>query len=422
MPDFQYISDLVRGQDPRGPLPTEEPHRSLCQSLQEAQPPDRPAILLDFTQQNNGDGEELIRELVALQSETGNLQERRRGAMGRLISLNDLLGENFEEAPGIVGTQGDWKIVRGEGHLIVGSPGVGKTLIVCEMAIRLALGANVFGFPTPEPVNVLLCQAELPMTFLQHRFMRMVDSYDSEYGGYVGRNAFDRIHIQEFLAPIDLRNSESIELIAARAREVHADVVIIDPFLAFFRGDENSNSEVRATLDNIKYVVGVGCKCSVIITDHLAKGDPGKGARARGAGAKIDWASLVINLDRHNTQAGQQDVFLSAKLEKVRYGWDRTEPIILSRDRHTLRHTLWVPENGTGFSVLRQLIADQGGEVRSQIIMLELIQENFNLGARRARTLLDSAVEAGIIETGSGPNRAITYRLPTTQESERVSD
>ena len=92
MPDLEYICNLVKGIERRGSSTTEEPYRSFCNRVNDAESPDLPAAFLDFVQRNNGIGEDLIRRLVALQSTSDNQQNSRRSAVGRLISLNDLLG------------------------------------------------------------------------------------------------------------------------------------------------------------------------------------------------------------------------------------------------------------------------------------------------------------------------------------------
>ena len=54
--------------------------------------------------------------------------------------------------------------------------------------------------------------------------------------------------------------------------------------------------------------------------------------------------------------------------------------------------------------------------------MLDSIEDNFGIGRRIARRILESAIEEGEILTGSGRNRAITYRLPVQNVNEDGSN
>src|SRR5713101_3092133 len=51
-----------------------------------------------------------------------------------------------------------------QGILFVGGePKVGKSLLVANLALSLAAGADRIGFPIPAPRRVLICQFELPV-------------------------------------------------------------------------------------------------------------------------------------------------------------------------------------------------------------------------------------------------------------------
>jgi hypothetical protein len=174
-------------------------------------------------------------------------------------------------------------------------------------------------------------------------------------------------------------------------------------------------------LDSIKFEIAEECDCAVLITDHLAKSDPGQGARARGAGAKVDWASLVINLSHHRTPEGESGRFIAADVTKMRYGWEPSEPIILRRSQHSLRHSIWEPSHSLYIDQIYQVLMEEGRQVNSQRQMLQLIRDRLNVGDRLARRFLNSAIEQGI-ETCNGRNNSIIYRLPDQSDSNHGSN
>jgi hypothetical protein len=279
-----------------------------------------------------------------------------------------------------------------------------------DLSLRFGSALDVLGFNIQDPLTVLIFQAELPIQFFQYRMNRIIEEYEHA-GITIVREATQRIYLQELNNLIDITDLQIRRIISRTVRELGADVVIFDPFLPFFAGEENSNAEVRNTLDSIKYEIAQACDCAVFITDHLAKSDPGQGARARGAGAKVDWASLVINLSPHKTPEGESGRFIGADVTKMRYGWGPSEPFILRRSPHSLRHTIWEPSHGSYIDQISQIIIEEGGQVDSQRQMLRLIRDRLNVGDRLARRFLDSAIEQGV-ETDSGRNNSIIFRLP----------
>lgn len=415
----EYILALLEGQGPPGPPPTEHPYAEVSELLQNAEISERPRALERWVAQADSDGEAVMTALVALRANREGDSDDQAPGLGRLWTLDDLLLENFGELPVLVGDPGNAVIVCGEGHLIAGPPGVGKTLLVSDLSLRVSNGLEVLGFPTVRPLTVLVFQAELPIRFFQYRLNRMTQGYMYDYGRAFDRETRQRVYVQELNQPIDLTQQENLDSIVERVQQVSPDVVVFDPFLSFFRGDENSNAQVRAFLDSLQFQIARGCDCALVITDHLPKSEQREGARARGAGAKIDWASLVINLSRHTAPEGQRDRFIKAELTKVRYGWEPQEPIILRLDSHSLRHTIWNPEDDPAFEQIREIIAGEGGgEVHSQRRMLELIRDRLSVGGRIARGILGSAVERGVVETRTGRNNAIIYRAPRQPEQD----
>jgi RecA-family ATPase len=337
--------------------------------------------------------------------------------LGRLWTVDTLLEESFESLPVLVGDQNNAIIVRGEGHLIVGPPGIGKSLFVIDLSLQLAAGMDILGYSTNSPMNVLLLQTELPIQFVQLRLRRMTESREYHEQSDL-RDSIRRIYIQQINDSVDLSRREDLEIIANLVRQVQADVVIFDPFLPFFSGEENSNTEVRRTLDTMKREIAEQCDCAIVITDHIAKSDQGQGARARGASAKIDWASLVINLSPEKSAENERDRIVKAELTKVRYGWSPLEPILLCRDFRTLRHSIRRLAEVDSSADILQIISEHGGEVSSQRRMLQLIRTSLDIGERRARRILTNALRNNQLETESGPNNSIIYRSPSGGEED----
>ena len=418
---INYINNLLNGMNPTEPLPKDPPWSNIAALLLNEEPGARINRLSQWIEEAGRDGERVLNAIMGLNCRDKVTEVSTGEEVGKLWVLDDLIVEKFDDASILVGEINNALVVRGEGHLIAGPAGVGKTFLVFDLALSLASGMNFLGFSTVAPLNVLILQTELPKEFVQARFLRLLDAYEAE-DSQCAREAIKKIHLYDFYKPLDLSVNANRAFISDLVDQTEADVIFLDPFLTFFGGEENSNSMVRSTLDAIRYDIAERCQCALFITDHLAKSDSGHGARARGAGAKIDWASLVINLSHHKTPDGQRGQFVNAALNKVRYGWCPADPIILQRDPNNLRHNVWEPENGPDLEQVRQIIIDEGGEIPSQRQMIKRIKERLGVGGRRARSILDIALHEGIIECGCGRGKAKIYRFPAATESDPNQD
>ena len=412
----KYIKNILEGIEPPGSPPSEHPWSELSSALTAVPLENRYEVLAEWAQNNNC-ADEIISDLIELKFTDTNIEKE----PGVIWQLSRLTKKKLGNIPVLVGEQNNAKIVRGEGHLIFGPPGIGKTSFMLDSTLRMACGLNFLGFKTIKRLKILILQAELPIKFVQYRFNRMIQGYKRK--GISGmEEALERIYVYELNQTMNLNNSNDIEIMSNMAEETEADIIVIDPFLPFFSGEENSNSEVRKALDQLKYGVAEKNNCAILMTDHVTKNFNGNDSWARGAGAKVDWASLVINLSGGKYAGEQAGQDILVKLTKVRYGWASSEPITLRRDEKYLIHNQLDSNDKPQAPAIACIIKDEGGLVKSQNLLLKLIRDRLNIGGRKARQLLDTAVNERIISTEKGKNNSIHYSLTTQDENEDESD
>src|SRR6516225_8136382 len=88
-----------------------------------------------------------------------------------VLSLAQLLEQQPLAAPPSLVEPG---LLPAQGILFVGGePKVGKSLLVANLALSLAAGADQLGFPVPTPRHVLVCQFELPLPQFVSRLATM---------------------------------------------------------------------------------------------------------------------------------------------------------------------------------------------------------------------------------------------------------
>jgi replicative DNA helicase len=80
------------------------------------------------------------------------------------------------------------------------------------------------------------------------------------------------------------------------------DLIILDPLIAFFGGDENNNGHARYFMQLFTEYAGKTGK-TIIFIHHSTKGTAG----SRGAGAIVDAARLHYEVDRIKDKEGKID-------------------------------------------------------------------------------------------------------------------
>ncbi len=332
-----------------------------------------------------------------------------------VFSCRDYLNIKHKKTVPLIGTERDALLVPGECLMVPGTGGVGKTLFVTSMAANMALGENVLKWQLSKPLKVLLVQAELPPQFFQQRISVLIEAYEIADASRAS-TLKDNIFIADVNRAFDIASKEdTASQILGEIVETYAiDIVIIDPFLSFFSGNENDNNEVRRALDNLKRGVAERYGCGLIITDHQPKysnSDKNKEQQnsMRGAGAKRDFAASVIALNSTKTPAGQHGTFIKATIDKMRYGKVPREPFVIKRDGYSFRHFVY-KGNDIELHDIAKALDDAGSGLSSRAIQ-SLITKEFSLSDHDARNKIKEAVDEGLIVTAPGKRNALIHDL-----------
>ncbi|HBY02289.1 MAG TPA: hypothetical protein DEG92_07125 [Rikenellaceae bacterium] len=172
-----------------------------------------------------------------------------------------------------------------EATIVSGPAGVGKSVLTLNIA--LALGSpqigKLWGLEVRNEVKTLFFQSENSARATQNRLH------------LISRDHFLSNGIKNIVFPSfgtdDIRVSKGylgdpafIELLLRHIEMSGAELVVIDPLISFHNGDENDNSEMRRSLDNITDVIS-RTKCSFLVIHHVGKIYIGKRTSFAGRGA-----------------------------------------------------------------------------------------------------------------------------------------
>ena len=183
--------------------------------------------------------------------------------------------------------------------LLAGNSGTGKTLLAENLSYSLANEIPLFGRFDVSRGKVLYVDSESTTDLARARVRKIRSGLNVAHAGV------------SFIFPdkrLDLgkqRNNEDLCRLIDREK---ADLCILDSFLCFASlRNENDNTEVRSWLEEYISPIPKATGASVLILDHAAKASAervkaGIGVTARGAGAKHDWADVVLTFEERKNE------------------------------------------------------------------------------------------------------------------------
>lgn len=174
------------------------------------------------------------------------------------ISLNQLLGREYPAVPWLVED-----ILPKQGAMILAAQeGRGKTWILLDLAICVALGIPWLGRFRTEPTRVVYFDFECIESFIQKRAQKLVEDNPLRQGDADLHFVFAQD--TRFGSPVG--HHQLVELI----QDLKPGLIIVDSLIRAFGGDENSSKDVSEFLGTIKKLMREH-NFAVIFADHHRK-------------------------------------------------------------------------------------------------------------------------------------------------------
>ena len=189
---------------------------------------------------------------------------------------------------------GDCFIFEQSRCLLIGKPKIGKSHWLGAFAAAATTGQQFMGMPFTKPCKVMWLQAEIIQEFLKNRIDLYYEPYrhDPDLMALGHANLIPTGRLRK-----NIMRDKDINAIAESIDYHQPDIVMIDPIINFFDGEENSNQEIHSLLSRIDRLIEL-FGVAVIIAHHTGKerADDASFMSARGGSAFAGWMDSGIKL------------------------------------------------------------------------------------------------------------------------------
>jgi AAA domain-containing protein len=317
----------------------------------------------------------------------------RKSVSPAVLSLAQLLEQQPSTAPACLVEPG---LLPPQGILFVGGePKVGKSLLVANLALSLAAGADRIGFPIPAPRRVLICQFELPVPQFVSRLAIMRRA--------LGTAADQHLLVDTRATGHLLSAAQGLNHFVSAARAAAAEIIVLDPLYSTHDQDENDTRAMAALCQSLLRLRD-SSGAALVVVHHVRKsiGRHEIGSAFRGSSALHAVGDSYLLLTRPSPQ------FATIELRfQFRYAASQP-PRLLQLDPRTLWFssagpppTSAAPRRKVDKDDVTQALTEMGDQVRYNQLR-DQIMHTTECSKRTAQLAISEACQRGVIVQANG--------------------
>jgi len=285
---------------------------------------------------------------------------------------------------------GQGVLTKGGKLLVYAAPGVGKTTMLDHLAASLASGSPFLGrFAVDRPRRVLFVQGELAPPELATHGHQLLD----HFGGSEAE------HNLVFLLHTQLRLPRDYEMLLNAVQHTAAEVLVLDPFIRFFNGENSTQPEEVSRLfeciDRLLEDRDLNVAAAVV-AHHMNV----TGSRTAGSWAFEAWPSTIVRLDpiRGHTNARAMTFQKVRSPESTLYG--QRLRVVLGDGGYRAESDFGGDSapDGHGIAVLVAYLRGVGGEAWRKDVVAHLMS-TLDVKERQTTNIITSARTLGVIRS-----------------------
>lgn len=206
-------------------------------------------------------------------------------------TLADFLGE--EDTPE------DWVIpgllAREDRLILTGAEGLGKMMLLRQIAVTAAAGIHPFTRQPMPPQTVLLVDLENPAQIMRQTIRRMVDQAKIKSARH---DVADRVFVERRPEGLNLADPASVAWLMKRVTLCNPDILIIGPLYKLMNDNPNDESTARACTVALDLIRTHG-RCALLLEAHAGHGNNAmtdRPVRPTGSSLWLRWPEFGMGL------------------------------------------------------------------------------------------------------------------------------
>ena len=189
------------------------------------------------------------------------------------------------------------RIAKGDLHLLMGDPGVGKSWILMSIAVAAAKGEDWAGFKMTRPMRVLYVDEENPQSVIYERLVSLGLGPDDPAA-----------HNIRYLSRQGVRLDVEPDKLTEDAQIFGPDIIVLDSLNRIHTLEENSAGDMgRLFNDGIRPLI-TATGAAVLLIHHPHKGQGSGYQRTRGSGDITAAVDTAFDMRRIESPTGHENV------------------------------------------------------------------------------------------------------------------
>lgn len=216
-------------------------------------------------------------------------------------TLADFLGE--ADAPE------DWVIpgllAREDRMILTGAEGLGKMMLLRQIAVTAAAGIHPFTRQPMPPQTVLLVDLENPAQIMRQTIRKMVDQAKIKSARH---DVAERVYVERRPEGLNLAEPASVAWLMKRVTLCNPDILIIGPLYKLMNDNPNDESTARACTVALDLIRTHG-RCALLLEAHAGHGNSAmtdRPVRPTGSSLWLRWPEFGMGLRRAKTDDAEE--------------------------------------------------------------------------------------------------------------------
>jgi hypothetical protein len=198
----------------------------------------------------------------------------------------------------------DWVIpgllAREDRMILTGAEGLGKMMLLRQIAVTAAAGLDPFTHKPIDPRTVLLVDLENPAQIMRQTIRRMVENAKVESARY---DVTDRVFVERRPEGLNLGDPANVAWLMKRVTLTNPDILIIGPLYKLMNDNPNDEQTARACTVALDLVRTHG-KCALLLEAHAGHGNAAmndRPVRPTGSSLWLRWPEFGMGLRKAKT-------------------------------------------------------------------------------------------------------------------------